>query len=122
MIQRVSRFTVRGASSCHGSTSSADATLAIQSSVGLVAYLSTEKTCERDTPAKSASAVRATPFRFAAERTLRATSVRNSRGSTLGTVGAVRHHGIRYPGRWTVTRTVSGRRRSRAFAEGGASR
>ncbi len=49
-------------------------------------------------PAKSARAVRATPFRFAADRTLRATSVRNSRGSTAPTVGAVRNHGIRYPG------------------------
>jgi hypothetical protein len=55
-------------------------------------------TCDRETPAKSARAVSATPLRFAAERTLRATSVRNSRGSTLPTVGAVRHHGIRYPG------------------------
>jgi len=91
-------FFDRGARSCQGSRSSAVATLAIQSSVGLVADLSTVNTWERETPAKSASAVRATPFRFAAERTLRATSVRNSRGSTLRTLRAVRDYGIRYPG------------------------
>jgi hypothetical protein len=96
--QRLSRLGARGASSCHGSTSSAFATFAIQSRVGLVADFSTAKTCERDTPAKSARAVRATRFRFAVARTFLARRARSSRGSTRATVRAVRHHGIRYPG------------------------
>jgi hypothetical protein len=96
--QRPSRLAVRGASSCQGSTSRAVAIFAIQSSVGLVAALSTANTCERDTPAKSARAVRATGFRFAAARTFRATSRRSSCASTASTVEGVRHHGIRYPG------------------------
>jgi hypothetical protein len=98
MSQRPSRFAGRGASSCHGSTSRAFATFAIQSRVGLVADFSTANTCDRDTPAKSARAVRATCFRFAVARTFLARRARSSRGSTPATVRAVRHHGIRYPG------------------------
>jgi hypothetical protein len=115
MSQRLSRFAGRGASNCHGSTSSALATFAIQSSVGLVANLRTAKTCERDTPAKSASAVRAIRLRFAVARTFRATSVRNSRGSTPPTLRGVRHHGMRYPG-WSrgPRAAVAGRMTGRA--------
>jgi hypothetical protein len=108
MIQR-SRFCAFGASNCHGSTSRAVATFAIQSSVGLVADLSTAKTCERETPAKSARAVKATPFRFDAKRTFRATSARKSRGSTLRTVGRLRHRGIRYPGLFYAPEARMGR-------------
>jgi hypothetical protein len=103
MTQR-SRFCAFGASNCHGSTSRAFATFASQSSVGLVADFSTAKTCDRDTPAKSARAVKATPFRFDAKRTFRATSARNSRGSTTRTVERLRHHGIRYPGLFAPSR------------------
>jgi nucleoside-diphosphate-sugar epimerase len=96
--QRDSRFALRVARSCHGSTSRAMATLAIQSSVGDVAAARTANTWERETPAKSARAVNATGFRRAAARMFRATSRRSVFASTRSTVEGVRHRGIRYPG------------------------
>ena len=88
----------RGARSCHGSTSRAVATFAIQSSVGLVSSASTAKSCERETAAKSASTVNATPFRFAAARTFFATSERSAEASTPSTLRAVFYAGLRYAG------------------------
>lgn len=96
--QRGSRFAPLGVSSCHGSISSAIATFASQSRVGLVSQASTAKSCERETLAKSASAVKGTRLRFAAVRTFLATSSRSSVASTGATVGRVCYPGVRYTG------------------------
>lgn len=87
-----------GATSCHGSTSNACATFASQSIVGLVSQASTANRLDRATPAKSARAVSATRRVLANARMFRATSARRSLGSTLATVRALQHSGVRYTG------------------------
>jgi hypothetical protein len=80
-------FFGRGASSCHGSTSRALATFAIQSSVALLEQRRMLNICARDTPPKSASAVSVTFFPRAVARMFFASSVRRARGSTHANVG-----------------------------------
>ena len=86
MIQRASRFPARGARSCHGSTSRAVATLAIQSSVALLEHRRMLNTCARDTPPKSASAVKVTFRCRAVARMFFASRTRRARGSTRANV------------------------------------
>jgi hypothetical protein len=84
--QRLSFF-ARGASSCHGSTSSAVATFAIQSSVALLEHRRMLNICARDTALKSARAVSVTFLRRAVARMFLASNERSARGSTHATVG-----------------------------------
>jgi len=84
--QRLSFF-ARGASNCHGSTSRAVATFAIQSSVALLEDRRMLNICARDTPPKSASAVSEIFLPRAVARMFFASSTRRARGSTHANVG-----------------------------------